>query len=404
MPGEERSTFARRSPGADRSSSPGWSARRTLIVLHPAFALTGISHSIGGPLLPSLAPEFHLDDSQAGFLLFAYFAGTSVGALFCGRRHARTLFLGFLALSVAGIAVAATDRMFLYPAFLFFGISVGVPMTAVSMLTGRTFGAGSAAPLTFLNFSWSAGALLAPLLAARLLVHHTFRAAYVLLAAVGLLAAVACSLQLEDAPQSTPSAPPTLRMVNVRFIALFAFLTFLEVGVENTSASWLTTYVLRTAGNGAAWAAAATSLYWCGFLASRGLSSLLLLRVEPGRVLRIAVFVGIVAGTALLAAPGTVAHVITMVILGASLAPVFPLMMARFFAQASDSSDSRWVLAVCGFGGSVLPWIAGLLSAHTGSLRLGLVVIPAALVVIVCTLPLIRAQRTVPGEPRIMGE
>jgi hypothetical protein len=38
----------------------------------------------------------------------------------------------------------------------------------------------------------------------------------------------------------------------------------------------------------------------------------------------------------------------------------------------------------------VLPWLAGLLSAHTGSLRVGLTVIPVALLVIVFTLSLIQ--------------
>jgi len=366
---------------------------RTLAVLHPAFALTGICHSIGGPLLPSLAPAFHLNDSQAGFLLFAYFGGTSLGALLCGRRHARTLTLGFLALTLAALAVAATNRMFLYPVFLLFGMGVGVPMTAVSMHAGRTFGARSAAPLTFLNFSWSAGALFAPLLAARLLANHTFRAAYVILACASSLAAIACGLRLEDAPEPERAAVPVSRMVSLRFIAIFAFLAFLEVGVENTAASWLTTYVFRTAGTAATWAAAASSLYWCGFLASRGVSSLLLLRVDAGRLLRGAVFVGVLAGVALLAMPRTSGHVVAMVILGAALAPIFPLLLARFFAQARNSADSRWVLSLCGFGGSVLPWIAGLVSARTGSLRLGLVVIPAALLLmIVFTMPLIRGQ------------
>ena len=381
-------------PGTLIRGSPG----RTLAVLHPAFALTGICHSISGPLLPSLAPVFQVNDSQTGFLLFVYFAGTSVGALLCGRRHARTLFLGFLALTAAGFAVSATNRVFLYPAFLLFGIGVGVPMTAVSMYAGHAFGARSAAPLTFLNFSWSAGALLAPLLAARLLLQHTFRAAYVILACAALMAALACRIQLEDAAEAEPRPAATSRTPNLRLIALFAFLTFLEVGVEDTSASWLTTYVLRTAGTGAAWAAAASSLYWAGFLVSRGLSSLLLLRVAPGRVLRMAVAIGILAGAGLLAVSGTAALVLAMVILGAALAPIFPLLLAQFFARASDSSDSRWVLAVCGFGGSVLPWIAGFVSARAGSLRPGLAVIPAALLVIALTLPMIRNKGAVAGD------
>lgn len=370
------------------------SPARTLAVLHPAFALTGICHSIGGPLLPSLAPAFHLNDSQAGFLLFSYYAGTSLGALLCGRRHARTLTLGFAALVGACLAVALVNRSCLYPAFLLLGVCVGVPMTAVTMYTGQTFGARSAAPLTFLNFSWSAGALAAPLLAARLLTTHTFRAAYVILAGAALLAALACRLLLEDPPEPAPAPSRASGVLNLPIIALFAFLTFLQVGVENTTASWLATFVLRTAGTGASLAAAASSLYWAGFLASRGVSSLLLLRVSPVHLLRLAIILGLAASMMLVSVTGTAGHVIAMVILGAALAPIFPLLLAYFFAQARQSSDSRWVLSLCGFGGSVLPWVAGSVSAHTGSLRLGLVVIPAALLVIFAVMPLIRAQRS----------
>jgi fucose permease len=381
MATDARDIFFRRSPG------------QTLAVLHPAFALTGICHAIAGPVLPSLATAFHLNDSQAGLLLFTYFAGTSLGALFCGGRHARTLTLGFLALALAALAVAATNRVFVYPVFLLFGIGVGMPMTAVSMLAGREFGARSAAPLTFLNFSWSAGALFAPLLAARILVHHTFRAAYVILACASLIAAIACGSQVEEPPGPEPIAVPKSRIVNLRFIMLFALLAFLEVGVENTAASWLTTYVLRTAGTAAARAAAASSFYWCGFLVSRGISSLLLLRADAGRLLRGAVLVGIVAGIVLVVIPGTSGQGVAMVILGAALAPVFPLLLARFFAEARDSSDSRWVLSLCGFGGSVLPWLAGAISGGTGSLRLGLIVVPSALLAILCTLPLTGVPR-----------
>ena len=373
------------------------SPMRTLVVLHPAFALTGVCHSISGPLLPSMQPAFHLNDSQAGFLLFAYFGGTSMGALLCGRRHARTLALGFLALTFAGFGVSVTNRAFLYPAFLFFGVSVGVPMTAVSMYVGRTFGVRSAAPLTLLNFSWSAGALLAPLLAARLLLHHSFRAAYLILACASLLPALACFTQLEDKPQPARAPAKTSRMRSLRFIALFAFLAFLEVGVENTTSSWLATYLLRTAETGAALAAAASSLYWCGFLASRGVSSLLLLRIDSSRLLRIAAVVAVAAGSALLGLHATTLHVVAIVVLGAALGPIFPLLLARFFAEARDSSDSRWVLSLCGFGGSVVPWIAGSLSAHWGSLRVGLIVIPVALLTIVGALPLIRAQHSEPA-------
>lgn len=375
--------------------SPG----RGLVVLHPVFALTGICHSIVGPLLPSVADRFHLDDSRAGFLLFAYYAGTSIGALLCGRRHVRTLTLGFVALAVACFAVTVVGRNFLYPVYLLLGICVGVPMTAVTMHTGRTFGARSAAPLTFLNFSWSAGALVAPLLASRLLLGHTFRTAYGILGCAALFAAIACAPQLEEAPGPPPASDQDSPLRNSRLIALFALLAFLEVGIENTAGSWMATYVLRTSGANPAWAAGASSVFWMGFLASRGISALLLLRVDSARLLRIAMFAGAVAAAALLALPRTTAHVFAMIILGAALAPIFPLVLATFFAHVRQSSDSRWVLSLCGLGGSVLPWLTGWLSAQSGSLRVGLITLPAALLLMISMLPLLTVWSAPSPDP-----
>lgn len=367
-----------------------------LAVLHPAFALTGVLHSIGGPLLPSLAATFSLTDSQSGLLLFAYFAGTSVGALLCARNHARSMTIGFLGVTCVCVLIAVANRVFLYPLFLLLGISVGLPMTAVSMVAGRMFGARSAAPLAFLNFSWSVGALIAPLLAARLLLAHTYRAAYVILAFIAAVAAVGCWLQLDDVPERAVLRSPG-RAMNLRIVILFALLTFLEVGIENTAGSWLATYALRTTGSGGSLAAASTSFYWAGFLTSRGLSSMLLLRIDPKILLRLAIGAALVAAIVLVGFPGMVDHAVAMVVLGAALAPVFPLLLAKFFAIAQASSDSRWVLAICGFGGSVLPWLTGWVSARSGSLRLGLMTVPAALFLILCLLPLMGAPRFAAG-------
>jgi fucose permease len=340
-----------------------------------------------------VAATFFLKDGQSGFLLFAYFAGTSLGALLCVHHHARSIVIGFLGVTCVCLLISVAESPFLYPLFLLLGVSVGMPMTAVSMLAGRMFGARSAAPLGFLNFSWSAGAFMAPILAARLLLAHTYRAAYIILAFIAAVAAVVCWFQLEDVPERAMFRSPT-RATNLRVVILFALLTFLEVGIENTAGSWLTTYALRTTGGGFL-AAASTSFYWAGFLVSRGLSSLLLLRVDPKTLLRVAIGTAFVAAIVLVGLPGIADQALAMVVLGAALAPIFPLLLARFFAVAQTPSDSRWVLAVCGFGGSVLPWLTGWVSAGSGSLRLGLMTVPAALLLILFLLPLITASRFV---------
>jgi fucose permease len=359
----------------------------TLGVLHTAFALTGVFHAIGGSLLPSITLAFHLGDKQSGLLFFLYFLGTALGALFCVGHYAQLMGGGFLVVAAACLAIAHADAVLLRPLFLVLGIGVGIPMSTVSIFAGRKFADRSAAPLTFLNFSWSGGALLAPLLAAQLLLKHTYRDAYLTLSAAALAAAIACWLVLQD----PPSRPAPLRhsgIRNVGWIVLFSALTFLEVGIENTTATWLATYSMRGESVSAAGGAASSALYWTGFLLSRGLFSLVLLRRDARRVLRFAVVVAVIAAALLIALPGPIERGFAMLALGAALAPLFPLMLSRFFARAANASDSRWLLSICGFGGSVLPWLTGWLSGSFNSLRIGLATVPAALACILLLLPL----------------
>lgn len=380
------------------TAGTGKSNLRSLAVLHPVFALTGIVLAIHGPLMPSLAATFHLNDNQSGLLFLLFFSGCPLGALFCRGNYARAMVLGFLVQAVSCIGVATAGPLLLAPAFLILGVGAGIAMSAVTLFTGRNFAAQCAPTLTWLNFSWSAGTLVAPLLAAQIL--HTnlqpqqaYRTTYLLLAGASVLAALVCGVTLTDAPEaerlSVLPVAETGHAYTVLLIALFAFLTFLEVGIEDTAAAWFATYSLRSAGGDAALAAVSSSLYWCGFLGSRGLSSLLLLRVKPMHVLRLAVGTGLAASVLLTAFSAPAVRAPAMLLLGASLAPIFPLLLSTFFARARHTSDSRYVLAICGFGGSVLPWLTGLISSRSGNLRLGLMTIPATLLVIAAMLPVV---------------
>lgn len=361
-------------------------------VLHLSFALTGVLHAAGGPLLPSIAARLHLSDARSGMLFLLYFIGTSLGALLCVRSYARVAAAGFFLVALCTVAIAFAGQVLLLPLFFLLGVGVGIPMSAVSMIAGQRFRERSAAPLTLLNFSWSAGALLAPLLAARALIHHDYRVAYLTLGAAAAGTAISCfSIQQNDV--EGPACEAVVRAHGaVRWILLIAFLTFLEVGIENTSVTWLATFALRTSAGGAAHAAASSSLYWIGFLASRGISSILLMRFPPLRVLTCAVLGGIAGSFVLITLSSATGRDAGMIVLGASLAPIFPLLLSQFFARERNASQARWVLACCGFGGSVLPWVTGFVSTCTGSLGYGLLVVPVALMVVLFALPALRTK------------
>jgi fucose permease len=365
-----------------------------LLALHPVFALTGVADVIAGPLLPSLARGFQLSDSQSGVLLSAVFAGTAVGALLCRGNYARTMTLGLLALSAGSAGLACTTRPLLYMWASCFGVGTGAAITSINLFTGRNYPERRAAMLTMLNFTWSLGALLAPLVAARLLAIGSWRTVYLALAGAAALAAVVAGTTIRDRDEVARDTAETEGLRNLRLVALFAVFFFLEVGMESTFGAWISTYVLRTTHATVALAAAASAIYWGGFLAARGLSPLVLLRIRPGRLLVWALLTALGAATLLVAAGSPLVLGAATLLLGAALAPVFPVALAAFLDRARHSSDTRFILAFCGFGGAVFPWLVGAISARAGSLRVGLMAGPVTLLAMIALLPVLRVRES----------
>ena len=360
-----------------------------LLVLHPVFALTGVAASVAGPLLPSLARDFHLSDASSGLLLFSIYAGMASGALVCRGNYARILLAGCAALTLGCLGFAWIPHSLLFPLAFFYGASVGAPMTAVSLFAGRNFLARRAATLTLLNFSWSIGAMAGPLLAARVLAVASWRTVFDVLALASVLAVLAVAFTIRDSEEIARATPETTGLRNLRLIAFFGLFFFFEVGVEWMAGTWLTTYILRSTAATMTIAAAASALFWGGFLASRGLTPLLLLRVTTGKLLQAALFVSLAAASLLVASHFAILLIGAIALLGLALGPVFPLALAAFLDRARHTSDSRFILSVSGFGAAVLPWLVGDVSSHSGSLRIGLFMAPLTLLVMVAMLPLL---------------
>ena len=367
----------------------GIATRRALFALYAACALTGLLHAVGGPLLPSIASTLKLNDSQSGLLFFLYFAGSSVGALLCVGRYARLMALGFAAAAACCFAESGSHWPLCLIAFLFLGVSVGLSMSAVNLYVGREFPKRAASMLALLNCVWGVGALCASLFAARVLVHHSYRVAYALLGVVAAVAALICWLFLQDrAEADAPLGNVRSSSSNRRRILTLALAAFLEVGVENLSLAWLSTYASRMAGRDAVLGAALSAGYWIGFLGSRALASLILLRTVPASVLRVAIPAALGAAIVLVASSSPWTGCLAMALLGIALGPIYPLIVAQSFTDLRQTSDTRWILGAAGFGGSVLPWLTGWISANFGGIRAGLLVLPAALLVMLFLVPM----------------
>jgi fucose permease len=176
---------------------------------------------------------------------------------------------------------------------------------------------------------------------------------------------------------------PDFRNAGVRsllpLIIAFTLVGFLYVGVEASVSGWMMAYVRRLAGTHGMLPPLAVSFFWIALLTGRALAPALLRRMSEEQLLNISLLGAFVAVLLLIADRSPFAIIFTASACGLILGPIYPLCLAKILALASDSPRTKWIFGVCGFGGALLPWVTGKISAYQRSLSRGLLIPLAAL-------------------------
>ncbi|HTX41227.1 MAG TPA: MFS transporter [Acidobacteriaceae bacterium] len=352
------------------------------------FVICGIVTVLPGPLLPLLAARWGLPDVQSGGFFAAEFAASTVGAVFSPWRLHRSLPGGF-AFMAAGVALldvaaagtnAATGHPLALMAFALIGFGTGLSVTATNLTAGAA-SAGRGRRLSIVNLWWGMGAVACPWVIAAAERSHRMRPLLLLLAlaALGMFAAFAPLLRVPAGPSPRARATASSQFGTLAFFALFLFL---YVGVENAVGGWIATYAHRFSGFTLADSSLTVSIYWMALLAGRGLTSLALRKFSESAVLVPGLVLALAAVAALIQPHATATVLVAVVAAGIGFGPVFPLGVARLLARLSDHRRTGWVFAMCAGGGAVLPWLTGLVSTASASLRVGFAVPVAALAAI----------------------
>ena len=343
--------------------------------LYFGFILTGIGTNLLGCILPALSGLWSLSDSHSGFLFAAQFAGSSTGALLMQSNLHRSLVRGYLLL-IAGACLFALSHGHLAPFILFlFGLGLGSAMTATSMLFGRMYTTNRGASLSLLNAFWGLGAVLCPLLATGWERFRSSNSIYLVLAlaaAPPLLGFVAYSRYLSGLRDDLAVSRSVQSKLSLLIpLAIFAFL---YVGVESSVSGWMMSYVHRLLLSSNLYAPIATSFFWIALLVGRAAAPAVLKVISESSLLMIALCVFLVSNVMLLMSHAPAMSIASATLAGLMLAPIFPLCISKVLAIASGPSESRWVFAISGLGGAVVPWITGQVASARGSLRVGLAV------------------------------
>jgi MFS transporter, FHS family, glucose/mannose:H+ symporter len=361
----------------------------SLGLMHYGLMLAGLGTALLGPILPLLARQWSMVDSQSGLLMMAKFCGAFLGGVTVLRRLRQSLVVGLLsgALGFGGFAVAPSMTVGCVALFVG-GFGLGQIITSVNILAGRRFTVHRGSALALLNFSFSLGAMLSALLAAWLLPRFALRSVLSGFAVLFVVGVVVFGVQMRVGTSVIEElGTATLKAVSQaglsgKLYVYFAALLVLYGGLETCLSGWLTTFALRYGDKTLAISEYTTLLLWMSLTLGRVGSSAVMMRAGERTVQRWGLVLAAIFTAGLATAHSAITIAGFAVLLGLSLSPFFPATFAMLMAERPTARQAGIVLAVSGLGAAALPWLMGVVSTKTGSLQVALALPFAAAVVL----------------------
>jgi len=380
--------------------SPSSSNRKLVMAGQIAFLPTGILTTLLGPMLPILITRWAMNDTQAGNLFLVQFLASLVGVQLAGvllaRWGFRPAFLLGLLLMASGVATIYMGSLGLGLASVAtYGLGLGLMIPSDNLLiaeissgSGPSSRAGSrASAVSLLNFFWSVGAVFCSLMVAWTSAHKLlpFFLGSVALFLV-LLAFAMRNLPFPVAARSAESSASFSwrEMAKSPAIWLFAAVFFLYPGAETAVGGWIGSYVSRLGSRGAAMASMMPAFFWSALTVGRALGTAFLRHFSERRVLRAGYAAGAAGIGLMLWAPALAGVIGGALITGLSFATLYPITVARLsqrFGVAARSIGAV-MFSLAAVGPAVIPWMVGVISHSTGSLRAGLLLPLGATVIL----------------------
>jgi len=371
--------------------------------------LAGLGTVLLGPILPAISLRWHLTDQQTGPLFFAKFLGSFIGGISVPRKLRWGILSGTilscLGFSAFGLATGlATGSLTLFIA----GIGLGQIIASTNILAGRRYTHQTGSALSSLNFFFSLGAVLTGLIVAALEPRFGLRNLLFYIAAAFLATGLGgrlnwtrttagahdlSHLEIGDQKPEETSPLTTPRKLPRSIFIRFALFLFLYGGLETCFAGWLTTYTVRYSDDRLVGGQSAIVLLLIALTAGRALSSVALRFFREATIQRL----GLVLSFLFIAGLSTAHHAAALslwsILLGLSLAPFFPATFALLMHRNPTAREAGFILAVSGLGAAAFPWLMGIVSTHTGSLREAMAV-PATLALLLLAVSFIHSEVT----------
>jgi MFS transporter, FHS family, glucose/mannose:H+ symporter len=365
---------------------PASFSRKLTFAAYASFVPIGIVNVILGPLLPVLSLRWSLNYSQAGVLFIAQYLTSTIAVALSGLLVARYGFRfainsGLLITATATALLLAGSRLFGTLCIAAIGGGIGLAVPAANLLVAEENSHRRGAALNVLNFCWSAGAVASPFMVASTAKNGRLLSMLVAVAAIMLCVVIGITLMphsTSDITAAQVEKKAELGAFNWRTRALpvLAAIFFIYVGTENTIGGWIASYSKSLGSVSGSVSMMMPSFFYGALTLGRWIAPMLLRGIEEAWLAQVGLLISCGASLALL-----FSHTLTGVLLsacfgGLGLSSVYPItiaMLSREFGPQAPRAGSL-MFTLSNLGGGLLPWLVGIFSTRTGSLKTGLIV------------------------------
>jgi MFS transporter, FHS family, Na+ dependent glucose transporter 1 len=334
---------------------------------YAAFITLGATMAISGPALPWLAQHTASRLDQISTIFIASSLGYMVGSQIGGRAYDRfpghrIQAIALLLISLGAALVPVLHSLwFLVAVIILLGTLQGALDVGCNTLLTWIHGEKVGPFMNGLHFFYGAGAFLAPLVFARVvLAASEIRWAYWIFSLLTL--PVAAWFWLLPSPPIRKKVPAATggRAINGLFLLIIFFFVF-HVGLELGFGNWIYTFSARLHLASESGAAYLTSAFWGAFSIGRLLGIGISSRFRPQTILVTDLAGCLIAFAILLLWPASsLALWAGTILMGLSIASVFATGIAFAEQRLSLTGASiGWILVGGGIGGMVFPWLIG---------------------------------------------
>jgi MFS transporter, FHS family, glucose/mannose:H+ symporter len=356
------------------------------VLAYVAFIPTGLVTVLLGPLLPTLAARWSLNDTQGGYLFTAQFLGSLLGTVLSGPLVTRVRFRWSIVTGLALMGIGAATLLTRSYAWgigsvFCYGMGTGFTVPTTNLLVARADPERSSSSLNLLNFFWSAGAVACPfLLAVFQPGGHASAFLFGVSAFFGLLIAgmILLPANMPDLGRDSSSLGDSSlgRVLRSPIALLLGALFFVYVGTESAFGAWLASYAKRiVTSQSHAWMTV-PSYFYGALLLGRLAAPLTLRRLSAVTQARWGATLATVGAAALLNSHSLPGAIVSSLLIGLGLSSLYPIaigvLSSRFGSAAPRIASVLFALST--LGAACLPWLVGYVSTESRSLRTALLV------------------------------